>query len=1181
MMQGRGGRLRPERSCLTSLRVVLVLVALLVSAVGRAAEEHGVLRIDESFVEAKIGRTLDLAHDPTGALGVDAVLAGALPFVPSTRDVPSFGYRGGVEWARFSLDDRRPVDASRLLLEYGYASTDFVDVYAVDGAGKITAFHAGDHVPYAQWPLVGRFPAFRIPRSTATVLVAVRGGASHQVPLELTTADRWHARGIHDTMVQSAFYGALGAMTVYNAIVWLAAGLAIYRWYVLFLASFTLFSLAYGGTLYAGPLGSLPWLNDHLLAFMVACYAITGVRFAATMLDLGHLRARALRFVRGYEIVVGIAGVVSLAIPYSVGMRTVLAVASAGTFFGLTAGIVATRRGERVGPLYLVAWGAFLTGSLVNILRTFGVLPTNAWTEYAQQVGSTIEFLLLSFALADRMKQLQLEATHNAELAATSARAAQEASERALAEQERTNAELRRLDQVKDEFLANTSHELRTPIHGVTGILDALLARPSLSVADREDVTHALASAQRLSSLVTAVLDFSTFRSGGMTIEKRPVDLASIVEDEVRRVASGARVKPTLGLLERSVAAHGDPERLRQLVVQIVGNAVKFTSSGAIDVALRVEGQELVLEVRDTGPGIETSRLESLFAGLEQGDGSTTRDAGGLGIGLALSKRIAEAHGGDLVLRSRVGEGTTVHVRIPGTREAVAPPASVALVATRAVDVRASVVDELQLQRMTSLIPQKPGMARPSLAAPPRAKALARSAALRAPVAPSFGSHAPSGMGSSLASPPSSDSSPSSSEGISALPGDAGVRILVADDDPMNRRVIRLQLAPLGFDLVEAEDGADAIEKALTAGPFDAVLLDVMMPKASGYDVCRKIRETQGPTELPVLMLTAKAQVRDLLEGFEAGANDYVPKPFSKAELLARIRTHVTMARTHQALRRFVPQGALDILGKGNVLEVKLGDTTERSLAVLFSDVRGFSAIAEKRTPAEIFALLNECYARLGPAIRDAGGFVDKYIGDGIMALFPTGAEAALRAAIAMQRALEEEVGGEALRVGVGIHLGPTMLGTLGEPDRFDATVISDTVNVASRIEGASKQLGAKLLVSRGLVESLEDPAAFSTRPLGRIQLKGRAGFVEVVEVLDAEEPLLAEAKVAQREAFAAALASFARGAWTEAREAFGAVVDANFGDEAAMLYLTAATLAEGGDLSAIGEGGSLVLREK
>jgi two-component system sensor histidine kinase ChiS len=433
-------------------------------------------------------------------------------------------------------------------------------------------------------------------------------------------------------------------------------------------------------------------------------------------------------------------------------------------------------------------------------------------------------------------------------------------------------------------------------------------------------------------------------------------------------------------------------------------------------------------------------------------------------------------------------------------------------------------------------------------------------------------------------------SGPTVTEGVEDAPpssrlsvpraADTGIRILVADDDPMNRRVIRLQLAPLGFELIEAEDGADAMAKVEAAGPFDAVLLDVMMPKANGYEVCRAIRKTSSATELPVLMLTAKAQVRDLLEGFEAGANDYIPKPFSKAELLARIRTHVTVARTHQSLRRFVPQGALEILGHENVVDVRLGDTTERELAVLFSDVRGFTGLSQKRTPAEIFALLNQCYARIGPVVRSAGGFVDKYIGDGLMALFPNGAEAAVRAAVAMQRALDEPIEGEDLRIGLGIHVGPTMLGTLGEPDRFDATVISDAVNLASRIEGASKQLGAKLLVSRATYEALPE-GAFEARGLGRVQVKGREGFVEVVEILDAEEPRLARAKAASREAFEGALASFRAGSWAQAYMQFARIADGCAEDTAARLYAEASRRAGAGDLTAIAAGGVLVMLEK
>jgi hypothetical protein len=213
--------------------------------------------------------------------------------------------------------------------------------------------------------------------------------------------------------------------------------------------------------------------------------------------------------------------------------------------------------------------------------------------------------------------------------------------------------------------------------------------------------------------------------------------------------------------------------------------------------------------------------------------------------------------------------------------------------------------------------------------------------------------------------------------------------------------------------------------------------------------------------------------------------------------------------------------------------------------------------------------------------VRAAGGFVDKYIGDGLMALFPNGAEAAVRAAVAMQRALEEPIEGERLRIGLGVHVGPTMLGTLGEPDRFDATVISDAVNLASRIEGASKQLGTKLLVSKATYDALPDAAAFQVRELGRVQVKGREGFVEVVEILDAEEAAIARAKAGTREAFAVALASFQAEAWADAHVRFARIAAACADDTAAALYEAAARRAEAGELAAIGAGGSLVLLEK
>jgi signal transduction histidine kinase/class 3 adenylate cyclase len=1148
----------------------ILALALLVLARPARAEAPGIVVVDAAFHSAPLGRAMALTVDATAARTLEdlrrALIAddGAVRFVRGAKDVPSFSYNDGAVWAVVRVDDRR-AEPTPLVLEVDYAVLDRVDAFVVANDVVVYARAAGDHVPRAAWPRATTVPRFELPpRGAFELWLRVKSESALMIPATLRVQDAQIHEEQSRLVVYALYFGALAAMATYNLLVWASLRRRAYLFYVGFL-------LAYG-TMQAGLNGvgfALLWTDvqpfaDMVIPRFIALQGLVALFFVRELLVTArkHPRARLGAKVVG-ALCLAMLGL-SFVVRYAPVMRATLAVIVVWAVYMIATGVAALRAGERVARFYLMAWGAFASFAALMPLVNLGVLPSTPLTRNFTMIGSVFEFLLLSFALADRMKELQGEATANAELAAANARLAQEASERSL-------EELRRLDRVKDEFLANTSHELRTPIHGVAGILDAMLERSTLAEADRRDVSFALGSAQRLSGLVASVLDFSLFRAGRMTLERRPTDFARIVEEEVERLRPEARVPVRVGAMARDLAVDGDGARLRQLVAQLAGNAVKFTSNGFVDIAVRVAGSEVELELRDTGPGIAPERFEHLFDGLEQGDGSVTRAAGGLGIGLALAKRVAEAHGGTLVLRSVVGEGTTVLVRLPGTREPVAAEAPAGPRAAKSADVQVARVADVELRRMASLIPPRPDTLRPSGPPAPRP-----ARAPRVSLAP---------MSGRLASPraPEVDEPPPSSSGLAleTMRSDAGVRLLVADDDPMNRRVIRLQLAPLGFELVEAEDGADALAKLASEGPFDAILLDVMMPKASGYEVCRKLRETKNATELPVLMLTAKAQVRDLLEGFDAGANDYIPKPFSKAELLARIRTHVTVARTNQAMRRFLPQGALEILGHENVVDVRLGDTTERTIAVLFSDVRGFSALAEKRSPAEIFALLNQCYARIGPAVRSAGGFVDKYIGDGLMALFPSGAEAALRAAIAMQRALEEPVDGVSLRIGLGVHVGPTMLGTLGEPDRFDATVISDTVNLASRIEGASKQLGAKLLVSGATLAALPSESALDVRGIGRIVVKGREGAVEVFEVLEAELPVIAAEKRASRAAFASGLEAFVAGRWAHAQECFEAIVNACPGDAAARLYRDASAAAHAGDLRAVGGHGALVLLDK
>jgi class 3 adenylate cyclase len=253
------------------------------------------------------------------------------------------------------------------------------------------------------------------------------------------------------------------------------------------------------------------------------------------------------------------------------------------------------------------------------------------------------------------------------------------------------------------------------------------------------------------------------------------------------------------------------------------------------------------------------------------------------------------------------------------------------------------------------------------------------------------------------------------------------------------------------------------------------------------------------------------------------------------AEARATIeRLAASLERTNHAISRFVPREFLSALGHRDVTSTALGDAIEREMTVLFADIRGFTTLAERLSPGATFELLNGCLARLGPHIRVQGGFIDKYIGDAILALFPSDPAGAVRAAIAMQRELGHvgvrPTGRGSLAVGVGIHRGKLMLGTIGEAERFEATVISDAVNLTARLEALTKQLGCGILVSADVAEALDAETLAFARPLGPVVVKGRRTTVSLVEIFAADEDEARADKAATRDELARAWEDFAAG---------------------------------------------------
>ncbi|HEY7676738.1 MAG TPA: response regulator [Candidatus Methylomirabilis sp.] len=354
----------------------------------------------------------------------------------------------------------------------------------------------------------------------------------------------------------------------------------------------------------------------------------------------------------------------------------------------------------------------------------------------------------------------------------------------------------------------------------------------------------------------------------------------------------------------------------------------------------------------------------------------------------------------------------------------------------------------------------------------------------------------------------------------------APAKILVVDDTPSNVKLLGDALAGKGYAVVTAASGAEGLEKVEAERP-DLVLLDVVMPGMSGYEVCRKIRENPATGILPVVMVTALDPNLEKIKGLEAGADDFLTKPINQPELLARIRSLLRMKELYETVqaqaaelsawnktleRRVAEQvtqlerlGRLKRFFSPQLAElIVAGDAEDplkshrREVTVVFLDLRGFTAFAETADPEEVMGVLREYHAEMGKLILAHEGTLERFTGDGMMIFFndpvpvPNPAERAVRMALAMRDRVEEltlrwRKRGYELEFGVGIAQGYATIGAIGFEGRWDYGAIGTVTNLAARLCGEAKP--GQILVSQrmlGVVEELAEAA-----PAGELVLKG------------------------------------------------------------------------------------------
>ncbi|PCK05584.1 MAG: hypothetical protein COA42_18130 [Alteromonadaceae bacterium] len=446
--------------------------------------------------------------------------------------------------------------------------------------------------------------------------------------------------------------------------------------------------------------------------------------------------------------------------------------------------------------------------------------------------------------------------------------------------------QMEKLDKLKDDFLANTSHELRTPLNGIIGLSDSILhgAAGEISEQLRSHLGMIAMSGKRLAHLVNDILDFSKLKSRDIHLHLAPIDISQTVGivlamNEPSTISKNLRLINSIDDTLPAVIA--DENRLQQILYNFIGNAIKFTDKGSITLSASREGESIWVHIKDTGIGIPSDKIDKIFDSFEQIEEHESRNHSGTGLGLSVTKKLVELHQGEIRVDSTQGQGSTFSFSLPISTE------------TQQVGAGVTSADVLTKRYLDM-----------------DAKASEQKAA---------------------------STHQTSNDVSSELEKESNARfkILIVDDDAVNRAVLLAQLKGQNYALITASSGAQALENFESDGPFDLILLDVMMPVMSGYEVCTTLRKRYSLQELPIIFLTAKNLISDLADAFELGANDFLTKPISIGELISRVRTHLQLLDMNRNLEVKVVQRTKEVT-RANI-ELK---TLDNIVATIHQELR-------------------------------------------------------------------------------------------------------------------------------------------------------------------------------------------------------------------------------------------------
>ena len=834
-------------------RVLLLLLGTLIFSVTAPTLAETVSKQDQHQItltdqqgEYRLGLHLGLLEDASKSLKIDDVRQKkyADQFTASTKVSPSFGFTPSAYWAYVSIN-RQTFKEQSWVLEFAYAPMQIIDVYVVHEDSSVRHQRGGSSLPYSERPYPYHKHVFELtlpPGETSELYVRVAGDTSKNIPMRLYRSDTFTQASGRELSMLSIYSGIIIALFCYNLFIYFTLRESAYLYYVGFLASSMLFLLSLNGISQPLLVPDNPYLGQRLPIISAGLISLFGLLFAMRFLRTKFILPRLHRVI---SICLIVTVLFLCILPWFVSYRfSAISATGLSAFFAILVFITAcfaAFKGNPAARYFFLAWVALLLGIVLSSFRLFGLLPSNALTEYLILWGSAAEAILLSVALAARMRimkeekeaaqQSALEEHQKSHAELTQMARKLEASHKQM---EVTVAELREAKETTSRFLANMSHEIRTPLTAIIGYSESLRDDRFLSSEDASNAINSVVrSSQHLLRIINDILDYSKIEANKLELELISTDLFLLlneIESYFRMIAHSKGLQFEIQHqfpLPRQIQT--DPTRLKQVLINLCSNALKFTKEGSVTVSVRYQQAAdkdtpnmLDFMISDTGIGMTPEQVESVFQAFIQADSSTTRHYGGTGLGLSISRQLAELMGGQLTAESTPGYGSCFTLSI-----SCGPLTDVEWVKSKNEASFAPLIEK-------------------------------------------------------------------ANDTVPILSG----HILYAEDSPDNQRLVQLLLKKTGARLTIVENGKLALEYVQTHKDLDLILMDMQMPVMNGLDATKAIRAYGF--DKPIIAFTANVMRDDLIRYQEIGCAACLSKPIQKQMFYQTLSKYLGTGESHQ-----------------------------------------------------------------------------------------------------------------------------------------------------------------------------------------------------------------------------------------------------------------------------------------